>query len=53
MENFLGKMVFKDDDYLTPEESEKLIQAFRAFDRDENGYIDHYELKEVLESKSM
>lgn len=51
MEGALEHMVMKDDEYLTPEETEKLAQAFQAFDRDENGYIDQHELKEVLESK--
>ena len=50
MESYLEGMGMKNDDYLTPEESEKLLQAFQAFDRDENGYIDEHELKNVLES---
>ncbi len=35
---------------LTPEEIEKVEQAFHAFDKDGNGYIDSQELKSVLES---
>lgn len=35
---------------LTPEEIEKVDQAFQAFDKDNNGYIDADELKGVLES---
>ena len=50
MDSYLEGMGMKNDDYLTPEESEKLLQAFQAFDRDENGYIDEHELKNVLES---
>ena len=36
---------------LTPEELEKVEQAFQAFDKDNNGYIDAQELRGVLESK--
>ena len=35
---------------LTPEEIEKVDQAFQAFDKDNNGCIDVDELKGVLES---
>ncbi len=35
---------------LTPEEVEKVDQAFQAFDKDNNGHIDSEELKSVLES---
>lgn len=35
---------------LTPEEIEKVDQAFQAFDKDNNGHIDSDELRSVLES---
>ena len=40
----------EDEGKLTPDEVEKVVQAFQAFDKDNNGYIDEYELKCVLES---
>ena len=36
---------------LTPEELEKVVQAFQAFDKNGDDYIDEQELKNVLESK--
>ena len=38
------------DTLLTKQEREKVQQAFEAFDKDGNGYIDEQELKSVLES---
>ena len=47
----LASKVGAKQSFLTEEEKEKCKEAFDAFDKDSNGYIDSNELRVVLESK--